>query len=144
MDGDRPSAGTPAGPGEPPDSELVEARAAVEWHFGDLVDQAARDHPVTKRRLAWTLAAVECEARRRELRLRSAGDPVECDAPGIVLRLPGGTWQALERERELSDRESVAVRDIHRRMAEAVAGDPDTGPGTNLFVLCGESDTGSV
>jgi hypothetical protein len=141
MDGDRPSAEPPAPPEEARSPELIQARAAVEWQFGELVERVATDHPVTRRRLAWTLAEVEHEAQRRELQHRSDDCLSEYEAPGAILRLPGGTWQLLEQAQGLSDAESVAARDVHRRMAEAVAGDRNPDPGADLFVLCDGAHT---
>jgi hypothetical protein len=136
MDGDRPDSGPSHPGGEPRGPEFVEARAAVEWQFGDLVERVAVDHPITGRHLVRTLAAVEREAQRREARLLSAGTRVHCDLPGAVLRLPRGAWQSIERAEELTEHEAVAVRDIHRRLAEPVtAGAPDRHQ-SGLFVLC--------
>lgn len=141
MDGDRPSAEPPAAPEGARPPELIQARAAVEWQFGELVEQVATDHPVTRRRLAWTLAEVEREAQRRDLERRSNDRCSEYNAPGAILKLPGGTWQSLEQAQDLSDAESVAARDVHRRMAEAVAGDRNPDPGADLLVLCDGAHT---
>jgi hypothetical protein len=128
--------------GEPaPRADLGDAGAVVNWYFGDIIDRVARDRPVSRPRLRTVLARIEEEVQSRESRLREVGERVECrSAPGIVLRLPGGWWRSLEQERGLTDREALAVRDVHRRMTASLAGgESPVEPGTDPLVLCARS-----
>lgn len=135
MASERPDGGSSSAGAEMPDGGDV--RATVEWHFGELIDKVSVEHPVSRRELRAALATVEYEGQRREEQLRSVGAPVQCEMPGAVFRLPGGVWRSVESAGDVDEREAIAARDVHRRMARTVThcsmpADADS----DLFVLC--------
>lgn len=118
-------------------SDGGDVRATVEWHFGELIDQVSVEHPVSRRELRTALATVEHEGQRREGELRSVGAPVQSEMPGAVFRLPNGVWQSVEAASDVDQREAIAARDVHRRMARTVTHcSMQTNGESDLFVLC--------
>lgn len=108
------------------DADGTEIRAAVDWYFGELVDEVAVDCAVSCDQLVGALERIEREARSRRNQLDGRAEQVStAGAPGEVLTVPVGTFQVLTRACGLSDAESEAVRQVHRRMARAIATVPD-------------------
>jgi hypothetical protein len=135
MASERPDGGSSSSGAEMPDGGDV--RATVEWHFGELIDTVSVEHPVSRRELRAALATVECEGQRREEELRSVGTAVQCEMPGTVLCLPVGVWRSVESASDVDERQAIAARDVHRRMAKTVTHcSMQADPESDLFVLC--------
>ncbi|MFB6206959.1 MAG: hypothetical protein ABEJ05_10590 [Haloglomus sp.] len=119
--GERGSTGTEANEVDP------DVRAMVDWYFGDLVDTVAADRSITTDQLLSALTRIEQGARSRREQLEGRGQTLStAGAPGEVLVLSTEAFTALARAHGLTDRESDAVRTVHRRMARAIAEPPDS------------------
>jgi hypothetical protein len=83
---------------------VIEARATVDWYFGELTEQVAAKRAVSSEQVVAALASLEREARRRRDQLDERGEAVStAGAPGEVLVIPVGTFQVLVRACGLSD-----------------------------------------
>lgn len=100
------------------------SRDAVRWYFGELVEEVARERPVSETRLVDGLA-----------RMASVADGVH-DLPGVVMRyrgpdevvlvLPPFRWRTITADANLAPPVAAACRAVHDRMAEALSVQSDT------------------
>lgn len=120
------------------DEDLRDARAVVDWYFGDLVGRIAGERSVSEDQLLAALTWVELAGRRRREGPTDWGESVPVpEAPGAIYRIPVETWREIELAQELSEAEAEAARAVHRKMARSVSG-IDPGDGSEPFVCCGE------
>lgn len=96
--------------------------ARVEGFFGELLDSASVDHPITRRELVEALARVD-EAVRADPSPVGVDPDGKPEIPGQVVRIDRPAWRELTADCGLSDAESRAVLAVHRRMAAALVGD---------------------
>jgi hypothetical protein len=123
MENENRSVGGEAGAAE---RDIRDTRAAVDWYYGDLVDDVVGEHPVSQDGLLSALTRVELEARSRRDQLEQRAEPVPTKgAPGEVLALPVGTFQVLTRAHDLSEPQTAAVQAVHNRMARSIARPPE-------------------
>jgi hypothetical protein len=106
--------------------DIRDARSIVDWYFGDLIEEVARERPVSDEQLLTALTRIELEARARRNQLESRADAVPTlGAPGEVFATPMGTWEVMARAHDLTQAEDRAVRDVHRTMARSIADPPE-------------------
>lgn len=94
-------------------------RDAVEWYFGDLVEEVARESSISRTDLVDALARLEAVTSRSD-----AGAVVRHRGPDeSVVALAPDQWGKLSSAAGLSAPETTAVRCVHARMAGAL-GEP--------------------
>lgn len=89
---------------------------AVEWYFGDLVGEVARESPISREGLVDALARLEVATGRcdAEASVRHRGSHES------VVALPPDQWRTLSSVAGLSAHEAAATRAVHARMAGAL------------------------
>ncbi|WP_394742650.1 hypothetical protein [Natronococcus roseus] len=115
--------------------EFARACDLVAAYFGETVDAVALEAPVSRPQLVAVLARVQLSARQsaidgtlpdRDVCYRSNDE--------TVLWLESGFWAEIRERHGLEVAERRAARDVHRRLLEAIVGEP-SGSETEPFVL---------
>lgn len=123
------------------EGEAGRHRSVISQYFGELLDDVARDGPVSRDRLVEVLAGGHVTAHRLGLRTDGGTRVLQEGSTETVLAVPERTWETLTAD--AGDRERAAARECHVRMAAALSVDspgsavpivlPDSLAGTRFF-----------
>lgn len=99
----------------------------VEAYFGDLIEEVALDAPVSRVMLRWALARLQGVS--ADVGSLPSATSVHVGDGEEVFTLRLDDWRTLAETAELSPGEWHAAREVHRRLAVGLVGQPVVGFG---------------
>ncbi|ELY58435.1 hypothetical protein C491_08869 [Natronococcus amylolyticus DSM 10524] len=105
--------------------EFARACDLVAAYFGETIDAVALETPVSRPQLVAVLARVQLSGRQSAID-GTLPDRDVCyhSNDETVLRLGPGFWAEIQEHHSLEAAERRAARDVHRRLLEAIVGEP--------------------